>query len=526
MYIKSVLLFLVLLLFRVFENYKILILNPKFGYSHVNFLSQIADTLVDAGHNVTVLSMEIDPSINHPGSYKANIIRYPGTKQLEDHFRSLINPEFFWSLNNTGSDQLKMVERFMNTFYDYSLKIFNDNELIKNIKKERFDVGIAEAISPFLFGMLKVCSVKTNVAAFSMPLSDQNYKDFGLDFPTSYIPTSMSPFTDKMSYMERTQNLGVYLMSRYFHHLYGYKPSLQDEFDNKYGKGYYDRDKIIGNSAFIFLNSHPFIDIPGPKTPKMVEISGIGIKDTKPLDNYWDKILSLSPNTVLISFGTIAKSSFMPENLKNGLLETIKRLPNITFIWKYESPEDGTGEGIENLILSKWFPQSDLLNDKRLTLFITHGGAGSVTEAFFRGVPVVAIPILNDQYKNVKLFERHGTGLLMDKNDLSNYSILEKKIKEVIGNKEYKEKAEVMAKMLKKRPIQPKELLIKHIEFAAEFGSLEVLDLASRNMSFIEYYNLDIIVPFLVILLSVISVLFYVLYKFIRSIFYSKVKKD
>ncbi|VDO32320.1 unnamed protein product [Haemonchus placei] len=30
----------------------ILILAPKYGISHMNFMSKVADTLVDAGHNV------------------------------------------------------------------------------------------------------------------------------------------------------------------------------------------------------------------------------------------------------------------------------------------------------------------------------------------------------------------------------------------------------------------------------------------------------------------------------------------
>lgn len=34
------------------EAYKILVYNSKYGHSHSNFLGMIADTLVDAGHNV------------------------------------------------------------------------------------------------------------------------------------------------------------------------------------------------------------------------------------------------------------------------------------------------------------------------------------------------------------------------------------------------------------------------------------------------------------------------------------------
>lgn len=56
----------------------------------------------------------------------------------------------------------------------------------------------------------------------------------------------------------------------------------------------------------------------------------------------------------------------MPLNYKQGVAETIKKLNDVTFIWKYEQPEDefaSTLKGIKNLVLSKWTPQNDLLSE-------------------------------------------------------------------------------------------------------------------------------------------------------------------
>uniref|UniRef100_A0A0N5A5S8 glucuronosyltransferase n=1 Tax=Parastrongyloides trichosuri TaxID=131310 RepID=A0A0N5A5S8_PARTI len=497
---------LILLLFvSITQEYKILVVNVKIGYSHANFMSQIADTLVDAGHNVTVLTVDMDPTVNHPGSYKAKVIRYPSSKKLEEYYNTSFTPDYFWNLKSSGNEQFKLAQRFMAAFQEVSTKVFNDNELTKMLRKEEFDVGMVEALGPFFPGMLKVWGVKTTVLGLSMSLFDKNYGDYGLHFPASHIPTGMSPFTDVMTYTERVENLFIQFMGKIFYYFNDHQMSLQYEFDNKYGKGFFDKDKIIADSSFILINSNPFIDYPGPKTAKMIEVSGIGIKDSKPLDDYWNKILSLRSKTILISFGTIAKSSFMPEDMKNGLLQTVKKFNDITFIWKYETPEDGTGKGIENLILSKWLPQSDLLNDKRLTLFITHGGLGSTTEVFFRGVPVVAIPILGDQLRNVKLFEKHEIGLIMGKEELSKPEVLEKKIKQILEDEKYRKNAENAAKRLKKRPFQPKELVVKYVEFAADVIDLSVLDLASRKMGFIEFYNLDIIIPFLLVKAKIIT---------------------
>uniref|UniRef100_A0A0N4ZHW1 Glucuronosyltransferase n=1 Tax=Parastrongyloides trichosuri TaxID=131310 RepID=A0A0N4ZHW1_PARTI len=49
-------------------------------------------------------------------------------------------------------------------------------------------------------------------------------------------------------------------------------------------------------------------------------------------------------------------------------------------------------------------------------------------------------------------------------------------------------------------PISSKELVIKHFEFTIKFGKWDVLDIASREMTFVQYYNLDIIIPFITLL--------------------------
>uniref|UniRef100_A0A0K0FG84 glucuronosyltransferase n=1 Tax=Strongyloides venezuelensis TaxID=75913 RepID=A0A0K0FG84_STRVS len=512
--------------FLVLHSYKILVVNPKFGYSHVNFFSQIADILTDAGHNVTVLAINYDPSVKHPGAYKAKVITYPATKEIEDCFATGKNNKFLWKLPNNGPEQYKMFFKFIDTAYSQIKKVFNDEELTKEIRKENFDLGIVEAFHFSVLGMFKVWGIKAYVTGLSMSLEDTMYKYFGIPFPASYIPNHMSPFSERMTYTERFQNLFAHYVGETVHYIINPKMALQTEFDEKYGVGFYNSYSAIGDSSFIVINSNPFLDIPGPKTPKMVEVSGIGIKESKPLDDYWNKILSLRSKTVLVSFGTFTKAIYMPEDLKNGLLEAMKKMKDITFIWKYEEPEDGTGKDIENLVISNWLPQSDLLNDERLSLFVTHGGMGSITELSFKGVPTILIPILGDQLRNSRLVERQNFGIIMNKLDLANPDILVKNIKTILNNITYRKNAKIVSRRLNKRPIGSKRLLIEHIEFAAEFGKLDMLDLGSRNMGMIEYYNLDVILPVIFGFLLLVFLLFYVTFKIVKNLFMSKVKTD
>lgn len=40
------------------------------------------------------------------------------------------------------------------------------------------------------------------------------------------------------------------------------------------------------------------------------------------------------------------------------------RFPDVTFIWKYEKSDDGIAQGAENVYLTKWALQNDLLGMK------------------------------------------------------------------------------------------------------------------------------------------------------------------
>lgn len=53
-----------------------------------------------------------------------------------------------------------------------------------------------------------------------------------------------------------------------------------------------------------------------------------------------------------------------------------------------------------NVVISKWLPQDDVLAHPNVKIFISHCGLGSVAEANYHGVPIVAIPLGIDQNIN------------------------------------------------------------------------------------------------------------------------------
>lgn len=126
---------------------------------------------------------------------------------------------------------------------------------------------------------------------------------------------------------------------------------------------------------------------------------------------------------VYFSLGSnIKTASLAPSKLKILLKSFANLKQRVLFKW-----ENGTiPEKPKNVIASKWFPQKSILGNlgiehyqlvigsisltmlwilahKNTKLFISHGGANSILEAKYYGVPMLIIPIYGEQMTNMEV---------------------------------------------------------------------------------------------------------------------------
>ncbi len=92
-----------------------------------------------------------------------------------------------------------------------------------------------------------------------------------------------------------------------------------------------------------------------------------------------------------------------------------------------------TGRGIspqafgtlpENIAIYDWVPQIDIL--KRASLFITHGGLGSISDGLYFGLPLLLVPQQDEQTMNGMRVIELGAGLMLKKNQVTAQTIREK----------------------------------------------------------------------------------------------------
>ena len=92
-----------------------------------------------------------------------------------------------------------------------------------------------------------------------------------------------------------------------------------------------------------------------------------------------------------------------------------KELKNVGFVislkesWKqYEYVKKAN---LSNVYLKNFVPQKELLNDKRIFAFISHGGGNSIIESLYYGKPLIGFPISADQQGTCYRVELLGVGI-------------------------------------------------------------------------------------------------------------------
>ena len=123
----------------------------------------------------------------------------------------------------------------------------------------------------------------------------------------------------------------------------------------------------------------------------------------------------LSKPVICISVGTILKGA---EKFFRACIDAFRN-ENVTVVMSVGRKFDMArlGKLPENFIVKNHIPQITVL--KQASLFITHGGMNSVSEAMIHGVPMLVIPFVSDQPVNARQVEKLGLGKVLDYKDIT-----------------------------------------------------------------------------------------------------------
>ena len=209
---------------------------------------------------------------------------------------------------------------------------------------------------------------------------------------TAYMPTAILPFISEMNFLQRAANtLGNFIFHRIIRNIYifgnDYKV-LKKHFPNEEIP---DLSELEKKASLSMSFGHPLImDGWRPVAPNHVFLGMMNCKETKKLDPA-DKIGKFlddaKDGVIYVSFGSALRASYMSNEKRQLFLNIFKGLKE-KILWKWETEE--MEDQPDNVMLSKWLPQQEVLAHPNVKLFITHGGQSSFQETLCHGKPVVS----------------------------------------------------------------------------------------------------------------------------------------
>ncbi|KAI6218188.1 Glucuronosyltransferase [Aphelenchoides fujianensis] len=152
-------------------------------------------------------------------------------------------------------------------------------------------------------------------------------------------------------------------------------------------------------------------------------------------------------------------------------------------------------------------------------------GLNSYLEASYAGKPLISIPFFVDQFYNVDAMLYNEVAVYLQKEELS-FETMRDALRTVLEDPKYEQNAKEIARMLRERPEDPKDVLVRSVEYAARHPKLAAVLQMQSAMPLWKYFSLDVIAFLFSAFCFSLTLVVFVLRTLLRLIVKSKVKKE
>ncbi|XP_072031994.1 UDP-glucuronosyltransferase 2C1-like [Amphiura filiformis] len=473
------------------------ILIPMFtwpGGSHDQQLATIGSGVADKGHVLHLLANTLPRDDKLIASFKASdVIYYKSPFTAEDVLKEEAKIQEA-SKSGVGPG---MILRSQKLASDDCRSLFTDTATLARLKNEAYDLMISDIFFPcdvLLAHYLNIPFIGVTTT-HEYPVFRKSL--YGYPAELSYVPESFFGATDKMTFMQRVQNVFQHFL---FSHVL--PPILLRDFVQIQKDFDINPDSyltcMMGKAVLWLSYSDLSLDYPHPSMPNYVPVGGMALSAAKALDTELEEFVQGSDNHGVIVFSLGSKIDTLGDTQMTEIFaKAFSRLPQ-RVIWRHDGDQP-TNLG-NNTKIMKWISQNDLLAHSKTRLFIGHGGTNGVYEALYHEVPMILIPLIApDQWDNAARVVSKGMGLQLDSKMITEENLFEA-ISEVLSNKRYQEKVSHYSAILRDLP-PAKEQAIFWIEHVLKFGG-EHLRAHVFELNFIQYYLIDVGL-FLILLVAV-----------------------
>nr|XP_033333681.1 uncharacterized protein LOC117224687 [Megalopta genalis] len=475
---------------------RILALVPTPSYSHQIPYRRLWLELHKRGHELVLVTSNPIPNMDPKTFQQIDISEaYKDIREVD-----------FMHLRFDKVEWLAFVEEYLfsmaHVFVEHVLNHTDMKPIYAPNSNRKFDVVMAEmlampAIYAFahrfdapLIGMSSLGMLSINEHALGglvLPSHEYTWEmeaNVGTNQPfwrrlQNYIKLSRLLYVMYRDLFPRQQNLAE--------HYFGPLPPLLD---------------ILKNTSVVFVNQADAITPARPKLANMITFTSFHVEKTPtPLPADLQRFLdNATEGFIYLSLGSNAMSSSMPKKTLGVFLEVFARLP-YKVVWKFEKDMPNKPD---NIYTGKWLPQQSILAHPNIKLFIYQGGLQSSEEAIHFSVPLLGFPVLADQDYQVLRMEALGVAKYMDIVTITREE-LETTIKEMITNKEYKDKIIALKELVNDTPYDMVEYLAWWVEYVIRNKGASHLRSKLAHQPWYQRCDMDIVVFLTIVSVLIIS---------------------
>ena len=382
--------------------------------------------------------------------------------------------------------------------------ILHNDALMSRLESEKFDLAVIDGI--FVMKCFYLVPHRLRVPWVS-------YCDVAdpllmrAPWLPSFVPHSAVPLTDRMNFVERFKNT-LLTLALFVYSPFPDPPAQVLDTYRRYGS-FRDLDDLMSRSQLWLLTKNIVLDYSRPMMSNMVNVGGLTVKRTNgklPVDMR-RFVEGARHGTILVTFGST--TSKLPSSVVQKFASAFRRLDGYRVIWRLNNKYNV--ELPDNVLISQWLPQNDLLAHPSVKLFITHCGNNGQFEAVYHGVPMIGFPVsaFADQVHNARRLDHKGYGLTMDLCDFTDVLLLHN-IRKILEDKSYKDRVVKASEIFRSQAQSPVEKATFWIEHVCRFGG-DHLRSAGNDLPLYSYLVLDV----LAVLLTTLFLAFYLLFRLV-----------
>nr|XP_003705446.1 PREDICTED: UDP-glucuronosyltransferase 1-2-like [Megachile rotundata] len=261
---------------------------------------------------------------------------------------------------------------------------------------------------------------------------------------------------------------------------------------------------IMKNVSLLFVNQAEALTPARPLLPNMITFTSFHIeKNPPPVPKDLKRFMDESKEGfIYMSLGSNARSADIPMHVKQIFFDVFSKLP-YRIVWKYE--EDFPVK-LDNVFTAKWLPQQSILAHPNIKLFIYQGGLQSTEETVSFTVPVLGFPVLADQDYQTSRMDVLGVGKRLEITTVTREE-LDHAIKEIITNKEYKERMIKLRELIRDVPYDAVDNLVWWTEYVIRHKGAPHLRSTLTSQPWYQRYDLDVVVFLSIVAFVIVSTL-------------------